>query len=318
MYKKPMGKHACCIALMMLMLQSLFAVHTSMAQQQGDIHFNPSVEKPAFEKNAGPVVLIDEAHQNFHTSTERYATFAQLLRSDGYVVKGITSSFTEESLQDADVLVIANALSAENVGNWRLPTPSAFTEAEIDALDTWVQNGGALYLIADHMPFPGATEALAERFGFLLSNGFALNADNTGLIKFSQSDGTLQNHPIINGRDASESVEYLTSFTGQAFRTHPENKVEPLLVMPHNTVLLLPIRAWDFSEETPKISASGMLQGAVLKYGEGRVAMFGEAAMFTAQVAGDNPMGMNHPDAPHNAQFVLNVMHWLSGLLPDH
>jgi hypothetical protein len=38
--------------------------------------------------------------------------------------------------------------------------------------------------------------------------------------------------------------------------------------------------------------------------------------MFSAQVAGPqrNPMGMNHPSAPQNAQFLLNVMHWLSGV----
>jgi hypothetical protein len=28
-------------------------------------------------------------------------------------------------------------------------------------------------------------------------------------------------------------------------------------------------------------------------------------------------MGMNHPSAAENAQFVLNVMHWLTGLLED-
>ena len=28
-------------------------------------------------------------------------------------------------------------------------------------------------------------------------------------------------------------------------------------------------------------------------------------------------MGMNDPDAAQNPQFVLNVLHWLSGLLPD-
>lgn len=46
------------------------------------------------------------------------------------------------------------------------------------------------------------------------------------------------------------------------------------------------------------------------------VAAFGEAAMFSAQVGSDRePMGMNDPEADQNYQFVLNVMHWLSGLL---
>ena len=49
------------------------------------------------------------------------------------------------------------------------------------------------------------------------------------------------------------------------------------------------------------------------------VAVFGEAAMFTAQVSGPQrlPMGMNRPEADQNAQFLLNLMHWLTGLLPD-
>ena len=48
--------------------------------------------------------------------------------------------------------------------------------------------------------------------------------------------------------------------------------------------------------------------------GKGRLAIFGEAAMFTAQLAGParSPAGFNHPAASENAQFVLNVMHWLA------
>ena len=62
-----------------------------------------------------------------------------------------------------------------------------------------------------------------------------------------------------------------------------------------------------------------MLQGAVIHYGKGRVAVFGEAAMFSAQeyITNDERvlMGMNRSDAAQNPQFLLNVMHWLSGLL---
>jgi hypothetical protein len=56
-----------------------------------------------------------------------------------------------------------------------------------------------------------------------------------------------------------------------------------------------------------------------MRVGKGRVAAFGEAAMFSAQVAGQarRPMGFNNPEAAQNAQFVINVMHWLTGLLGD-
>ena len=89
------------------------------------------------------------------------------------------------------------------------------------------------------------------------------------------------------------------------------------MIIGKNSINLLPLTAWEFSDQTPSVPAYGMLQGVTLAYGKGRVAVFGEAAMFTAQLAGEQgaPMGMNHPEAPQNVQFLLNVMHWLSGEL---
>ena len=71
------------------------------------------------------------------------------------------------------------------------------------------------------------------------------------------------------------------------------------------------------TNNTAKTAIGGWLQGATLRAGKGRVAVFGEAAMFSAQLAGPNktPMGMNAPNAKQNPQFLLNVLHWLSGLL---
>jgi hypothetical protein len=62
------------------------------------------------------------------------------------------------------------------------------------------------------------------------------------------------------------------------------------------------------------VPGAGLLQGAVLSHGRGRVAVFGEAAMFSAQLAGPNrnPMGMNAPHARQNPQFLLTVVHWLA------
>ncbi|HUE88267.1 MAG TPA: hypothetical protein VMO26_19500 [Vicinamibacterales bacterium] len=79
----------------------------------------------------------------------------------------------------------------------------------------------------------------------------------------------------------------------------------------------MPEKAWQFSAATRREPAGGWLQGAVMRVESGRAAFFGEAAMFSAQVAGAErrPMGMNAPGAEQNFQFVLNVMHWLSGLL---
>ena len=295
----------------------LLAQSPSYAQQEGDLAFNPPVEDPVFEAGQGPRIAIDGGHNNFHQVGGRYRAFADLLRGDGYVVGGLEGKTTPESLENIDILVIANAIAEENLGNWRLPTPSAFDKEEIDAIETWVESGGSLLLIADHMPFPGAAEMLAVRFGVEMTNSFAYTNSNAGRITFSRQNGWLADHPVTSGRNESERIDRVTSFTGQAFRIHKGIVHQPLLTFPDESYILLPIEAWEFGEDTAREDASGMLQGVTLIKGEGRIAIFGEAAMFTAQVAGEaqRPMGMNHPEADQNYQFLLNLVHWLSGII---
>ena len=72
-----------------------------------------------------------------------------------------------------------------------------------------------------------------------------------------------------------------------------------------------------FEEDTPKIDVEGWYQGGVLGYGKGRLAFFGEAGMFTAQIIRPQGIkfGMNRTIAKENPQFLLNIFHWLSGIL---
>ena len=133
---------------------------------------------------------------------------------------------------------------------------------------------------------------------------------------FRPADGTLPAHPIRDGLGATERVTQVRSFTGQAFQWKSPG-VQPVLVLPANYIQLEPRIAWQFDSTTKQSPVGGWLQGATLKLGRGRVAMFGEAAMFSAQVAGPNrnPMGMNAPMAEQNPRFVLNTLHWLTGLI---
>ncbi|MCX6328148.1 MAG: DUF4350 domain-containing protein, partial [Bacteroidia bacterium] len=54
-------------------------------------------------------------------------------------------------------------------------------------------------------------------------------------------------------------------------------------------------------------------QGAYMKFGKGRVVMFGEAEMFRAQLAGPSQtrVGMNSDYAEENYKLLLNIIHWL-------
>jgi hypothetical protein len=287
------------------------------------VSFEPKVENPAFAAGAGPRIAIDEIHCNRHTADGLYKPFAELLRRDGFVVEPLKARFTAESLANVEVLVIANALAERNCkGDWTLPTPSAFRADEIAALEKWIDGGGALLLIADHMPFPGAAEDLARAFGIGFLNGYALRSDSDRpadrAIRFERSAGTLAGNAITAGRSAAEQVDAVVSFTGQGFRPL-RGEVIPLLTLPAEVKMRLPQVANVFTETTPSFSAEGLLQGAVLTHGQGRVAVFGEAAMFSAQETTDRGelvrFGMNAPGAEQNPQFVLNVLHWLAGLL---
>jgi hypothetical protein len=135
---------------------------------------------------------------------------------------------------------------------------------------------------------------------------------------FTREEGLLHDHPITRGRFAAERIDSVVTFTGQAFQAVVP--VDTLLEFGPDAETYLPVAAGTgFDEKTPRLSTPGWIHAAVLRVGQGRVAFFGEAAMFSAQVTGPRrqPMGLNHPRARRNEQLLLNVMHWLTGLLDE-
>lgn len=282
------------------------------SQQVPDTGFLFHIHRPAYQKECGPIVYIDEAHYNFHTRNGGFLPFAKLLEQDGFIVKGLAeSSASPGALKDCKILVIANALDSLNEENWFLPTPSAFTPAEIKTVKQWVHQGGSLLLIADHMPFAGAAYDLGKAFGFDYLNGFAYTRQRSWPPSiFTISDSTLADSPVTNGSRDYENIDTVATFTGSAFRIPPD--AIPVLVFRPEHFSLQPDTAWQFTADTPKQDLKGYFQGALLQYGKGRLAVFGEAAMFTAQIAnGTLKAGFNSEVAPQNAQFLLNVIHWL-------
>ena len=297
---------------------------SAAAQQVVDTAFVPRVRSAAAYPNGrGPVVMIDEAHHNLHTATGRYQPFARLVALDGFVIRSNTVRFDSASLAAARVLVIANAVAERNQESaaWKLPVYSAFERDEVAAVVAWVKRGGSLLLIADHMPFAGAADTLAAALGIYFANGFAIPPfgpdPRTGdyRIVFRRSDGSLARHSVTTGRSAAERIDSIVSFTGSAFRLGPAHAAQvELMRLPSETRVKLPVVAWQFSDSTAEIRGDDLLQGALLRVGRGRVAVFGEAAMFSAQRKGPEraPMGMNAPEARQNPQFILNVLRWLA------
>lgn len=284
-----------------------------LQQQVADPDFKATVDHPAYTKN-GPKVLFDEAHNNFHTSSGRYKPFADLITSDGYRVTPNKQKFSAAVLKGFRVLVISNALGAVRMADADAAYP-AFTEAECDAVRDWVRGGGALLLIADHAPMGSANQILAQRFAVEMSKMFTVDAqnydqesENRGFIVYTRESGRLADHPVTRGRNGHERANKIIAFTGQSLKG-PAGSI---------AFMKLADSAQDVMPGSTPVSATGRAQGIALEFGKGRVIVLGEAAMLSAQLGGPEhrPFGMNHPGID-NKQLALNIMHWLSGLLPE-
>lgn len=282
---------------------------TTDAQQITDTSFDYTFTHPIYARLKGPVVILDEAHYNFHTLEDRYRPFAHLLQQDGYVLQPGKEKFTPRFLSTIKILVVANALP-DDTSEWKLPSKPAFTKDEIIAVNTWVKQGGSLFLIADHMPFAGAANDLALSFDFNFINGYAVRRDDNPET-FSKKEHTLTKNKLTEGRNRSEAIDSVTIFTGQGFIL-AKNAVPVLLLREHYRIYL-PSDAADINKTTPVVDGRGLVSGAYMQYGKGRIVVFGEAAMFSAQFAGEQKekVGMNNPLANQNPQFLLNIIHWL-------
>jgi len=299
----------------------VFCSVTSIGQQTAstiepprtvDRSFHYSIKNPAYPEGKGPVVHIDEAHNNFHTAVGTYLPFAELLRQDGYVVKRAKDKITEELLSFGSIYVIADAQPPFKVGD-----PPTFSGEEIRILDDWVKKGGSLFVITDHMPDPGAIKDLAFSFGIEVSNGYVMAGPppgRPGPTLFQKKDGSLADHFLTKGRGPDEQALRVATFAGSAFRC--EEGFQPVLILGEGFRSWMPEEYNKFPPGTPNIDVSGWYQGGVKTYGKGRIAFFAEAAMFTAQAFGDGRIkaGMNHPLGGDNARLLLNILHWLSDL----
>ena len=238
-----------------------------------DRSYRPMIEDRAYAIGTGPVVCVDQSHNNFYTSSDGFWPFHDLVSRDGYVVRAVTTIEAQSRdaglRADCRILVIASPRSRVEPGEAR----------------RWVAGGGRLLLIADRDSSAAAAD-LAASFGITFTDAPARAG------RFRAADQTLRPHAIVRGRHAKESPASVTVFAGLTMRVPDE--AEPLLV-----------------------TTDGAVLGAVMRVEMGRAAFFGDPALFTAQIAGPDrrPVGMNARGSEQNFQLVLNVMHWLSGVI---
>lgn len=310
------------VSALLLLAASFFCVMclskvaAQEASQIPDPNFNTRIERPAYT-NKHPRVMFDEAHFNVHTTSTGYKAFAEMMSNDGYQITPNKDKFNRKMLEGFQVLVIVNALGAADPDDPESARP-AFTDAECDAVRDWVRGGGALLLITDHEPAASAAENLATRFEVGTSKNFAVDKSNyftrtgwAGNLVFSRDKGLLAEHPIINGRNATERISQVLTFGGQSLKGTSSSTAFLKLSDTARTLFTYPARQVE-------ISAANRSQGIALEYSKGRVVIMGEAGILSAQILKEGqasyPFGMNVPGFD-NRQLALNIMHWLSRLL---
>lgn len=314
----------------LLLLAAFAACHTSGPaphSQAADEGFDTAIERPAAAGRSIRVV-VDEAHDNFHTASGRYAPFVALLEADGFAVEPGTAALSALSLDGVDLLVIANASPPEEDG-----TASAFTGAEVAEAEAWVRAGGALLLIADHAPFGAAARELAAAFGVGMEDSHLRDPEHADsdlgspyVLIFERAEGMIGDHPIARGRGPEERIDRVVTFGGQALRAPPpalprRSGGTPLLLLADTAEV---VDDPGLGPEAPGRSAAGMVQAVAIEHGAGRVVVLGEAAVFTSQVIRGQAaeqmgrdelrIGMSRTDTD-DRQLALNTVRWLAGLL---
>jgi hypothetical protein len=325
--------------LLFALLLSAAAAAPARAGQFEDTTFVPRVARPAFA-GRHPVVMFDEAHGNQFTRGGLYRAFSSLLAQDGLNVVSTRQGFSAQLLQGCQVLVVVDALAARDL-NGPAARANAVPIPECDAVRDWVKGGGSLLLIADHAPFASALDSLAVRLGVDMGKSTTVDTrrvdpetGNIGCVLFTRALKLLGDHPITRGRDKSERIDRVATFTGQSL-VGPPGSTGLLVLSP--SAADLPFSPDARREASPEarrkadtssvvntpgaVTAVGRFQGVAFESGRGRVVVLGDAAMFGAQlVTGQDAwqrgkqslrIGLNRPDLD-NQQFALNVVRWLA------
>lgn len=289
---------------------ALSACNSDQAKPDNDFDISVSDSKL---KDIKPKILFDEAHKNHHKIETTYKPFADLITNDGCLVKSTDKVIDDTALGNTDVYIIATAMGIEDPGD-----KSPFAQSEIDQVEKWVQNGGALLLITEHFPFGLAMAPLLNKFGVQVHNGYTEdtllnNNEVRDALLFTKLKGNLNpTHPIL------DKVERLNTFTGSSVKGD-SSWTQLLIFTPnaqnYNVKVTVKKDGGDITtrvEYADFYAAKGYSQGICKQYGKGKIVVLAESAFVTAQVdKNGNKYGMNSPNED-NKQFVLNLIRWLA------
>ncbi len=274
---------------------------------RNDPNFATKIEKPSYEAERGPLIVVDKGHNNFFITTGLIKPLLDLLESDGYRIDFSDGKVDVAALDRADIFLVITPMSSA-YNDFEDQFTEAYSTEEVLVLERWVRNGGSLIVFSEHFPFDIAVSGLLEVFGISTSVGVTIDHDfsneNAGEIVFER-DRLEKSHPIVAGK---RSVKKVASYGGSALRGVGYTNILKLSGHAMNVS-----RNWLGVEGGPM--GNGNSQGLAGFHGEGRVAAFGDSNGFAAMIFEGNDsedfVGMND-EAYDWRNLVLNTFDWLS------
>ena len=305
------------LAAIVLCFALLPGAGIAFAQRQlPDLDFAFANADPAYEAASGPVIAVSTLNSPLVQRGD-YDPLIKLAGTDGFRAARKDGTLSEVLAGKPDILVIINAYLPSYANFPAMDPPSAFSADDIEAVHKWVDGGGSLLILADHAPFGGGSSKLAALFGFTFLNGHVAEDRSAAAgfvhvdIDFTPENGLNTDHPITNGGMGRKPISHFFAFGGQGFI--PPDGATTLLRIPNGWSAIFSYAIERELRSAPRIDAGGMSQGAVMNFGKGRVAVFGEAGGFSAQIVDRvDRFGFNSALGKDNPDFVLSVLRWLA------
>nr|WP_246363184.1 lamin tail domain-containing protein [Deinococcus budaensis] len=218
-----------------------------------------------------------------------YSDYAAALRELGYAVSSVTgTAITSTTLSGASVLVI--------------PEPQApFSDAERAAIQTFVQNGGGVFLITDHRVSDRNNNGWDSPEVFNGWDGSTPGSVSTAYQASLDSDS-------VFGLGAS----FNSSFSDPVYTATPLTS-HPILSGVSSAGVYVGTSV-DVLRGTALMGTGGKTYLGVNTVGAGRVAMWGDSSTFGDNTSSDGSTGSynNWPNLS-NAALGKNVVRWLAG-----
>ncbi|MFX1253692.1 MAG: hypothetical protein ACFFCZ_18920 [Promethearchaeota archaeon] len=228
-------------------------------------------------------VVFDDSHGQDYEITTEYGSYAEDLVAEGFAVSSM-DSFSPALLDACDVLVMGYS-------------SSDYSNAELDVIESFVAEGGGLFLIGELGGYNDEIEPVAHRFGYDFENDSYLSDSNDYTVNtyWPVYDGTnLHNHSLT--LDVS-SIEF---YAGTGIISMPENAVSIITTDDDGSA------TWAGST-----AADGVTCYAASTYEMGRIVVATDSNFLTNGTDADSDATENYYDSDNDV-LAVNTIRWLS------